>query len=653
MKELTIDIETRSDVDLKECGLYKYAESANFDVLLVSYSIDGGKVCTYDVINGENLPDEVLKALVDKTIIKKAFNVNFERICLSVYLRRYYPELVSFSDSVGNYLSPVSWHCDMVHSRYLGMPSSLEDVGALLRLKANKMKEGKELIRAFCTLQLYENNLVFYEKFDAPKEWKQFKEYNKRDVEVELAIQRYLSEIPVPDFIWDEFYIDQCINDRGILVDTEYVRRAVKLDNELKTELYDNLMDITDLDNPNSPAQMKEWLADQGIETESLEKKSIQILLEDADEEVKTVLQLYQQLSKSSVKKYNTMLDTICEDNRARGMFSFYGASRTGRFAGRHIQLQNLPQNHLDHLAELKELVKSGDFDTIRKNYADLSDVLSQLIRTSLIPSEGKKYVVADFSAIEARVIAWIAGEHWRMEAFKNGEDIYCASASKMFGVPVEKNGVNGHLRQKGKIAELACGYGGSIGAIKNMGGADLHLTDEELKALVNDWRKASPNIVKLWSDVQKAAEKAVLDKCSVDLGKLTFSYEKGILFIELPSKRRLAYVRPKVAKNDLGNNSITYEGNNSNKKWSKLETYGAKLVENITQGIARDLLLYSMATMKDMDIVGHVHDEIIVECDRDMTVEEVCSLMEKSPEWADGLPLRADGYECEFYMKQ
>ena len=366
MKELTIDIETRSDVDLKECGLYKYAESANFDVLLVSYSIDGGKVCTYDVINGENLPDEVLKALVDKTIIKKAFNVNFERICLSVYLRRYYPELVNFSDSVGNYLSPVSWHCDMVHSRYLGMPSSLEDVGALLRLKANKMKEGKELIRAFCTLQLYENNLVFYEKFDAPKEWKQFKEYNKRDVEVELAIQRYLSEIPVPDFIWDEFYIDQCINDRGILVDTEYVRRAVKLDNELKTELYDNLMDITDLENPNSPAQMKEWLADQGIETESLEKKSIQILLEDADEEVKTVLQLYQQLSKSSVKKYNTMLDTICEDNRARGMFSFYGASRTGRFAGRHIQLQNLPQNHLDHLAELKELVKSGDFDTIR-----------------------------------------------------------------------------------------------------------------------------------------------------------------------------------------------------------------------------------------------------------------------------------------------
>ncbi len=653
MNILTIDIETCSDIDLKEGGLYNYAESEDFDVLLISYAIDGGDVCTYDVINGDKLPDEVLKALVDETIIKKAFNVNFERICTSVYLRRNYPDLLNFEDKVGNYLSPVPWHCDMIHSRFLGMPSSLEDVGALLRLKDKKMEEGKDLIKIFCSPNYDGEKWVFLDKSDFPKEWKLFKKYNKRDVEVELAIQRYLSEIPVPDFIWEEFYIDQRINDRGILIDVEYVEKAVKLDNEEKKKLHDRLIDITGLENPNSPAQMKDWLDDQGIETESLDKKSIQKLLNNVDDEIKEALLLYQQLSKSSVKKYDTMLETICDDNRARGMFSFYGANRTGRFAGRHIQLQNLPQNHLDNLAELKELIKTGNFDAIREKYDDVSDVLSQLIRTSLIPSENKKYVVADFSAIEARVVAWVADEHWRMEAFKNGEDIYCASASKMFGVPVEKNGINGHLRQKGKIAELACGYGGSIGAIKNMGGSDLHLSDDELKTLVNDWRKASPNIVKLWSDVQKAAEKAILDKNSIILDKLTFSYEKGILFIKLPSKRRLAYVRPNVCKNNAGNNIITYEGIDSSKKWSKLETYGAKLVENITQGIARDLLLYSMTTMKDMDIVGHVHDEVIVECDKDTSVDEICRLMEKAPEWADGLLLRAEGYECDFYMKQ
>lgn len=653
MNVLTIDIETRSDIDLKTGGLYSYAESENFDVLLVSYSIDGDNVRTCDVINGTKLPDEVLNALVDETVIKKAFNVNFERICLSVYLRRNYPDLLDFEDKVGNYLSPVSWHCDMIHSRYLGMPSSLEDVGALLRLKDRKMEEGKDLIKTFCTLHYDGEELVFPDKTDFSKEWKLFKKYNKRDVEVELAIQHYLSEIPVPDFIWEEFYLDQRINDRGILVDTEYVEKAVELDNMEKEGLYDRLTDITGLENPNSPAQMKDWLDDQGIETESLDKKSIQKLLGEVEDEIKEALMLYQQLSKSSVKKYDTMLETICEDNRARGMFSFYGANRTGRFAGRHIQLQNLPQNHLDNLAEIKKLIKTGDFDAIREQYKDVSNILSQLIRTALIPSENKKYIVADFSAIEARVVAWVADEHWRMEAFKNGEDIYCASASKMFGVPVEKNGVNKELRQKGKIAELACGYGGSIGAIKNMGGSDLHLTDDELQVLVNDWRKASPNIVKLWGDVQKAAEKAILDKNSFILDKLIFSYEKGILFIELPSKRRLAYVRAKVGKNESGKNIITYEGIDSNKKWSKLETYGAKLVENITQGIARDLLMYSMNTMKNMDIVGHVHDEIIVECDKDTSVDEVCKLMEKAPEWADGLLLRAEGYECDFYMKQ
>ncbi|MGN0605423.1 MAG: DNA polymerase [Oscillospiraceae bacterium] len=572
----------------------------------------------------------------------------------SVYLRRNYPDLLDFEDIVGNYIDPVSWHCDMIHGRYLGMMSSLEDMGKLLRFKEKKMSEGKELIKYFCTLhEDKKGNLLFHDKSDSPKKWKQFKEYNRRDVEVELKIQRYLSEIPAPDFIWEEFYIDQRITDRGILVDTKYAEKAVELDSIVKKELFQKLSELTQLDNPNSPAQMKEWLMCRGVEAESLDKKSVQKLSETVSDDVKEVLRLYQQLSKSSVKKYDTMLNAVCEDGRARGMFSFYGANRTGRFAGRLIQLQNLPQNHLDNLAELKELIKAGEFDAVKESNEDVSDVLSQLIRTSFIPSDNKKYIVADFSAIEARVIAWLADEKWRIKAFSNSEDIYCASASKMFGVPVEKNGVNGHLRQKGKIAELACGYGGSIGAIKAMGGTELKLADDEFYSLVDDWRKSSPNIVKFWGNVQSVAEKVITDRSSMTFERLKFSYESGILFIELPSKRRLAYVRPKVEKNDNGKNIITYEGVDSSKKWSRLETYGPKLVENITQGIARDLLMYSMRTMQDMDIVGHVHDEVIVECDKDITVEHVCGLMEKTPEWADGLLLRADGYECEFYMKK
>lgn len=478
-------------------------------------------------------------------------------------------------------------------------------------------------------------------------------EYNRRDVEVELKIQRLLSEMPVPDFIWEEFYIDQRINDRGILVDTGFAEKAVELDNNVKKELFPKLKELTGLDNPNSPAQMKDWLMRQGIEADSLDKKSMPGLLATAPDDVKEVLMLYQQLSKSSVSKYHTMLGASCEDGRARGMFSFYGANRTGRFAGRLIQLQNLPQNHLDDLAEIKGLIMSGDLDSVKERFEDIPDVLSQLIRTAFIPPEDKKFIVADFSAIEARVISWLAGETWRMEAFANGEDIYCACAAKMFGVPVEKNGVNGHLRQKGKIAELACGYGGSIGAIKAMGGTELNLTDDELYSLVEDWRKTSPNIVKLWSDVQSVAVKVITDQSSMTFGKLRFSYEIGILFIELPSGRRLAYVRPKVEKDDNGKTIITYEGIGDKKKWVRLKTYGAKLVENITQSVARDLLLHSMAAMKDMDIVGHVHDEVIVEYDPDTSVERVCHLMEQTPDWAEGLLLRTDGYECEFYMKQ
>ena len=654
MKQLTIDIETASDEDISECGVYRYAESELFNLLLVSYSIDGGPVATVDIDNGDTLPDEILSALTDKSVIKKAFNVNFERVCLSVYLRRNYPDLLNFDDAVGNYIDPESWQCDMIHSRYLGMMSSLDGMGKLLRLKEKKLDEGKDLIKYFCTLhQDKQGNLLFYDKSDAPKKWKEFIEYNRRDVEVELKIQRLLSEMPVPDFIWEEFYIDQRINDRGILVDTGFAEKAVELDSNVKKELFPKLKELTGLDNPNSPEQMKDWLMCQGIEVDSLDKKSMPILLESVPDDVREVLTLYQQHSKSSVSKYHTMLGASCEDGRARGMFSFYGANRTGRFAGRLIQLQNLPQNHLNDLAEIKGLIKSDDLNAVKERFEDIPDVLSQLIRTAFIPSEGKKFVVADFSAIEARVISWLAGETWRMDAFANGEDIYCACAAKMFGVPVEKNGVNGHLRQKGKIAELACGYGGSIGAIKAMGGTELNLTDDELYSLVEDWRKTSPNIVKLWSDVQSVAVKVITDQSSMTFGRLKFSNEIGILFIELPSGRRLAYVRPKVEKDDNGKTIISYEGVGDNKKWLRLETYGAKLVENITQGIARDLLLHSMAAMKDMDIVGHVHDEVIVECDPDTSVEQVCHLMEQTPDWAEGLLLRADGYECEFYMKQ
>lgn len=594
MEQITIDIETASDENIKDCGVYRYAESECFDLLLVSYAVDNGPVATCDIANGETLPDDVRNALTDKTVIKKAFYVNFERICLSVYLRRKYPEMLDFKDSTGSYLDPVSWQCDMIHCRYLGMLSSLDDMGRLLRLKEKKMAEGKELIRFFCTLhQEADGSILFHDKSDAPKKWEKFKAYNRRDVEVELKIQRYLSEFPVPEFVWEEFYIDQEINDRGILVDTSFAKKAVELDGQVKKALLPKLRELTGLDNPNSPVQMKEWLMCRGMETDTLDKKFMQKISGSAPEEVQEVLRLYQQLSRSSVQKYTTMLRVVCADGRARGMFSFYGANRTGRFAGRLIQLQNLPQNHLDDLAELKEQIRTGEFDTIKENHDDVPDVLSQLIRTAFIPPEGKKYVVADFSAIEARVLAWLADEKWRMQAFANGEDIYCASASKMFGVPVEKNGTNGHLRQKGKIAELACGYGGSIGAIKAMGSTELKLSDDDLFKLVDDWRSSSPNIVKFWGDVQRAAEKVITDQCGMTCGKLRFSYESGIFFIELPSRRRLAYVRPKVEKDDNGKNIITYEGIDNSHNWNRLKTYGAKLVENITQGVARDLLLY------------------------------------------------------------
>lgn len=654
MKKITIDIETASDEDLNECGVYRYAESELFDLLLMSYSVDDGPVATCDIAGGELLPEEVLRALIDKTVVKKAFNVNFERICLSVYLRRNYPNLLEFEDAVGNYIDPESWQCDMIHCRYLGMISSLEGIGRLLRLKEKKMSEGEELIKYFCIPHKRSDEEVeLHERSDSLKKWKKFKEYNRRDVEVELKIQRCLSEIPVPDFIWEEFYLDQRINDRGILIDTDFAVKAIELDKIAEKELYARLKELTGLDNPNSELQMKDWLMLRGVKCETLDKKTMPELMETANDDVREVLRLYQQLSKSSVSKYYKMLGSVCQDRRARGMFEYYGASRTGRFISRRIQLQNLPQNHIENIAEVKEIIKSGDFDTAKEKYENLTDVLSQLLRTAFIPSEGKKFIVADFSAIEARVLAWLADEKWRLDAFANGEDIYCASASKMFGVPVEKNGENGHLRQKGKIAELACGYGGSINAIKAMGGTELKLSDDELHDLVTDWRKSSPNIEKFWGDVQATAVKAIEDHNSLTLGRLTFSYESGILFIKLPSGRRLAYVRPKVEKDDNGKIVITYEGIEKGKNWTRITTRGSKLAENITQGVARDLLINSMIALQGYSIVGHVHDEIIAECGKDASVEQLCRLMEQTPAWADGLLLRSDGYECDFYMKQ
>ncbi len=647
MKILTIDIETRSDIDIQTSGLYRYAESPQFDVLLVSVAVDGSDVITYDLAGGERLPDELIAAFADTNVIKKAFNVNFERVCLSVYIRRNYQGIIE--NKTGSYLAPESWQCDMIHARYLGMPSSLEKLGEVLKISQQKLDSGKALIKYFC---VSDKNGNFHTAEEAPDKWKEFKAYNKRDVEAEIQIQNKIAAVPVPDSVWSEFYLDQQINDRGILVDKAYAEKAIELSNEEKKNLLAEMKRLTGLSNPNSVAQMKEWLKDKGIETESLDKKAVEGLLENVPDDVRKVLKLRQKLSKSSVKKYEAMTGSVCADNRARGMFSFYGASRTGRFSGRLIQLQNLPQNHLPDLATPKKLIKSGGFDELRKQYEDIPDVLSQLVRTAFIPSENKKFIVADFSAIEARVIAWLANEKWRMDAFANGEDIYCTSASRIYGVKVEKNGENAELRQKGKVAELACAYGGSVGAMKAMGGNDLNLTDDELQALVYDWRAASPNIVQLWRDIEETALYAIKNECKVQTHGIMFSLEGSILFVTLPSGRRLSYCKPSISTNRFDNECMVYMGVDSSKKWTVIETYGAKLVENIVQGIARDLLLNAMKRLREYSIVAHVHDEVIIEADRDTDVSDICDIMSRTPEWAEGLLLRADGYECDFYMK-
>ena len=658
MKTLSIDIETYSSVDLAKCGVYKYTEATDFDILLFGYSTDGGPVQVVDLACGETIPPEVIAALTNDDVTKWAFNAQFERICLSRWLRdrggfdnAYYsiPE-----DTVGNYLDPASWKCTMIWSAYMGLPLSLEGVGAVLGLGKQKLTEGKELIKYFCqpcaptktnsgrTRNLPEN---------APDKWAAFKRYNIRDVEVEMSIQEKLAKFPVPEMVWEQYHLDQEINDRGVALDMELVHQAIAMDTRSRAELTAAMKKLTALDNPNSVQQMKDWLAANGLQTDTLGKKQVAELLKTAPEPLKSVLVLRQRLAKSSVKKYQAMENAVCADGRVRGCFQFYGA-RTGRWAGRNIQLQNLPQNKMADLEQARFLVRAGDYDSVRLLYDSTPDVLSQLIRTALIPSPGRTFFVADFSAIEARVIAWLAGEQWRQQVFAEGKDIYCASASQMFGVPVEKHGVNGHLRQKGKIAELALGYGGSVGALKAMGAIEMGLKEDELKPLVDAWRTANPMIVKLWWEVDRAVTRAVSDKTATETHGIRFTCQSGMLFITLPSGRRLAYVKPRIGENQFGGSAITYMGTNAAKQWARLESYGPKFVENIVQAISRDILCHAMQALRDCAIVAHVHDEVILEADPGMSLETVCERMSRTPPWAQGLLLRADGYATPFYKK-
>ncbi|WP_415963895.1 DNA polymerase [Acidaminococcus fermentans] len=655
MKSLSLDLETYSDLNLAKCGVYKYAESPAFEILLFGYAVDGGPVQVVDLAQGESIPEEILDALTDDTVTKWAFNANFERVCLSRYLTDLGRSLDPFYDQhplsqeCARFLNPAGWKCSMVWSAYLGLPLSLEGVGAVLNLDNQKMKEGRELIRYFCIpcKETKANggrtrNLPQH----APEKWNLFKSYNKRDVEVEMAIQQRLQKYPVPEKVWEEYHLDQEINDRGIAIDLELARQAVALDAQSRESLMAALKERTGLENPNSVLQMLDWLEQHGMKTDSLGKKNVQELLKTAQEPLRSVLLLRQKLAKSSVKKYQAMEMTACKDGRARGMFQFYGANRTGRFAGRHIQLQNLPQNHLPDLSEARELVRQGNYEALDMLYESIPDVLSQLIRTAFVPRKGMKFVVSDFSAIEARVISWLAGERWKSEAFAAGKDIYCSTASQMFGVPVVKHGINGNLRQKGKIAELACGYGGSVGALKAMGALDMGIPEEELGNLVQSWRSANPNIVDFWWQVDGAV------KIPVWVNNIRFSCQSGMLFIELPSGRRLSYIKPRIGENCFGGESVTYEGIGATKKWERLESYGPKFVENIVQGISRDILCYAMQTLRCCAIVGHVHDELIIECLKDTSVDAICEEMSRTPPWAEGLVLRADGYACEFYQK-
>ena len=645
MRNLSIDLETYSSADIGKSGVYRYAEAHDFEILLFGYSFDGQPVQVVDLACGERIPEDVLSALDDPAVTKWAFNASFERICLSRYLGM----------PSGTYLEPNQWRCSMIWSAYLGLPLSLAGVGTVLKLEKQKLETGKDLIKFFCqpcAPTKSNGGRTRNRPGDAPEKWAMFKSYNLQDVETEMSIQEKLSRFPVPDFVWDEYHLDQEINDRGIRLDMQMVDHAIRIDDQSSAELAQKMQALTALENPNSVAQMKAWLAEHGMEVESLGKKDIKALLKDAPPDLAEALLLRQQLAKSSVRKYQAMQNCVCEDGRAHGMFMFYGANRTGRFSGRLIQLQNLPQNHMEDLEQARELVRSGDYAALQALYDSVPDVLSELIRTAFVPYEGGKFIVADFSAIEARVIAWMAGEQWRLDVFRDGGDIYCASASQMFGVPVVKHGINGHLRQKGKIAELALGYGGSVGALKAMGALEMGLQEEELKPLVDAWRDANPNITQLWWDVDEAVKKTVSLKVPTGTHGIRFVYESGFLFICLPSGRRLAYVKPRIGENRFGGESVTYEGIDGTKKWERLESYGPKFVENIVQGLSRDILCHAMKTLRCYGIVAHVHDEIIIETDPKVSLEAICKQMGRTPPWAKGLVLRADGYETQFYKK-
>ncbi|HGC7038183.1 DNA polymerase [Streptococcus agalactiae] len=642
MKKLSIDLETYSSVDLGKSGVYKYAESGDFEILLFAYSIDDGEVKVIDLASGEIIPEEILSALSDESIEKWAFNANFERVCLSRFL--------------GKRLKPQGWYCTMIWSAYIGLPLSLEKVGEVLKLDKQKMNEGKALIKYFSipckqtkTNGMRTRNLPHHDL----EKWSTFKEYNKRDVETEMAIKKKLSAFPIPHSEWENYWIDQNINDRGILIDEVLVDSAIKLDEILRDENMDRAIELTGLENPNSPLQLKEWLNKKGLEIDSLAKKDVESALKNTEGDIKEVLELRQELSKSSVRKYDAMKNVKGKDNRARGLIQFYGANRTGRYSGRLIQVQNLRRNNLKDLELARSLVKNRDYETMEILYESPSDILSQLIRTAFIPKDGTRFIISDFSAIEARVLAWLAGEQWVLDAFENGEDIYCRTASRMFGMPVEKHGVNGHLRQKGKIATLACGYQGALGALKAMGGIEMGLSEDELQSIVDSWREANPNIVSLWWDIDSVVKRVVKTRGKEEYKNLVISYEKGILFIELPSKRRLAYPKAKIGTNRFGGESVVYEGIVVGNKWDKIESYGGKFVENIVQAIARDILAEAMMRLekKGFNIVMHIHDEVVIESDSS-SIEEINEIMSLVPSWAPGLILDADGFESEFYKK-
>ncbi|MEA4870889.1 MAG: DNA polymerase [Christensenella sp.] len=645
MKTISVDIETYSSADLNQCGVYKYAESVDFEILLIGYAIDGGHVEVADLTAGEQLPSTVMDALTDDSVIKWAFNSSFERICLSRWLGL----------PTGEYLNPAPWRCSMVWSAYMGLPLSLAGTGAVLGLEKQKLTDGKDLIRYFCSPckptaanGQRTRNLPSH----APEKWVVFQAYNKRDVETEMAIQARLAKFPVPDSVWEQYCQDQEINDRGVQLDKTLVQNAIALDEQSKTELTQKMRELTELNNPNSVAQMKNWLAENGMETDTLGKKAVAELLKSAPGQLGEVLELRQQLAKSSVKKYQAMEAVACSDDRARGLFQFYGANRTGRAAGRLIQCQNLPQNHMTDLEQARNLVCNGDFATLNLLYDNVPAVLSELIRTAFVPRIGRKLIVADFSSIEAVVLAWLAGEKWTLEAYAQKRDLYIENAEIMFGAPKGSIDKKSSMRQKSKIAVLACGYQGSVGALKAFGALEMGLNEEELKPLVYAWRAANPNIVRFWWDADKAAKDAVKQKTTTETRGIRFSYQGGMLFITLPSGRKLSYVKPRIGTNRFGSECVTYEGIGATKKWERLESSPGKWVENITQAVARDILYNALSAFRSFDVVMHIHDEIVIEADQHISLEAVCEQMSRVPPWANGLPLRADGYECDFYQK-